>query len=793
MLKNYFKLTFRNLLKNKAHTFINISGLAIGMASVIIILLWIQNEVSHDRFFTKVDRIYTVNNRDRANGTGEMQIWNNTPKIMGPTIKREYPEAEDVVRVNDYGANFLLTVGEKHLNLHGDFVDTTFFNVFDFPLLQGNATTALKDINSIVLTAQLAKKLFGNDDAMGKTVRIDSVDNFTVTAVMKDLPGNTSFSFEYLLPWSYSTRKNMDDQYWGNNSVYTYVLLKEGASQAAFDAKLKNITKEHYKNAQQKVTQEVVTQPLKDRYLYSKSENGKYVASKMQQVKLFGIIAAFILLIACINFMNLSTARSEKRAKEVGIRKVAGAQKKSLIIQFIGESVMLAFMAGVLAVIIVKLVLDQFNLLAGTQLALDFSNPYYWFFAISFIVFTGFLAGSYPAFYLSAFQPVKVLKGSFKAANAAVTPRQILVVVQFTFAIALIICTIIVQRQIKYAQDRDSGFAKDNLAFIIMFGDANKNYSLIKQDLLSSGAVAGVTATSAPMIEHWSDTDGFTWLGSNADDQRIDFNFFSGEQDFSQTLGLKILQGRDFDFKTYKTDTNAVLLNETSVARMRLKNPVGLELKNGDLKFHVIGVVKDFIVETPYQPVRPTMITGPVFGYSVINFKLHPGMETATALAKAEKVFKKYNPQYPFTYRFYDQEYAKKFADEQRTGKFAAIFAGLTIFISCLGLFGLATLMAQNRIKEIGVRKVLGASINSIVGLLSKDFLKLVVLAFIIASSIAWYAMYTWLAGFNYRTPIEWWVFVLAGVISVVITVLTVSYQAIKAALMNPVKSLRSE
>ncbi|HWB27747.1 MAG TPA: ABC transporter permease [Chitinophagaceae bacterium] len=796
MFKNYFKLAIRSLFKNKAHTFINISGLAVGMASVILILLWIQNEMSHDRFYKKIDRIYTANNRDRFNGL--LQVWNNTPKILGPTIKQDYPEVEDVVRVNSYGANFLLSVGDKHLNLHGDFVDSTFFNIFDLPLISGNAKTCLDGHNSIVLTQQLAKKLFGNDNVMGKIIRIDSSDNFVVTAIVKDLPNNTSFDFEYLLPWTYSTKLGMDDKYWGNNSVYTFILLKPGASQTAFDAKLRDISKNHTKGAAQPVTSQVFTQPLKDAWLYSKSENGRYVGSRIEQVRTFGMIAAFILLIACINFMNLSTARSEKRAKEVGIRKVVGAQKMLLVSQFIGESVMLAFIAGVLAVIIVQLSLQGFNQLVGKQLSIDYGNAWYWAFALLFILFTGFLAGSYPAFYLSAFQPVKVLKGTFKAANAAVTPRKILVVLQFTFAIGLIISTIIVEQEVKYAQDRDLGYNKDHLAFVIMFGDDHKNYDLIKQELLSSGAATAVTATSAPMTEHWSDSWGFSWPGSKGDDAKLDFDMFGAEQDFTSSLGLTVVQGRDFDLKKYPSDSTGLLLNETAVEKMRLKNPIGTVVKDiGDTSgagLHVIGVIKDFVLETPYEPVRPMLITGPKYiGYDVINFKLNPAMQTQAALSKAEQVFKKYNPQYPFNYRFYDAEYAKKFQDEQRTGTFAGLFAGLTIFISCLGLFGLAAYMAENRIKEIGVRKVLGASVTGIVTLLSKDFLKLVVIAFLIASSIAWYLMHQWLLGYTYRINIQWWVFVAAGVLSVVITLLTIGYQSIKAAMANPVKSLKTE
>ena len=790
MIKNYLKIAARNLLRNKGFSILNISGLAIGMASAVLILLWIQNEMSHDSFFEKTDRIYVANNRDKFNG--ELQVWNNTPKILGPTIKANYPEVEDAVRINDYGANFLLTVGDKHLNLHGEFVDSGFLKMFSFPILRGNAATALTNPSGMVVTQKLAIKLFGTEDVVGKVIRIDSSDNFTVTAVLKDFPSNSSVTGEYLLPWTYATRKHIDDDYWGNNSVYTYILLKPGASEAVFDAKIKNITIDHTKNGEKSTTQ-VFTQPLKDAYLYSKSENGKYVGGRIERVKMFAVIAIFILLIACINFMNLSTARSEKRAKEVGIRKVVGAYKASLIFQFISESVILAFIAGIFALVIVLLVLPFFNQLTGAQLSLSFGNPLYWIIGIGFILFTGFLAGSYPAFYLSSYQPVKVLKGTFKAANALVTPRKILVVLQFTFAIALIISTIIVERQIKYAQQRDLGYSKDHLAFIIMFGDDFKNYKLIKRGLLSSGAATSVAATSAPITEHWSDSWGFAWPGSVASDSKTDFNIFSAEKDFVATMGLKVLQGRDIDIDKYRNDSTAVLLNEAAVKIMRLKSPVGQSITGNGNTLHVVGVIKDFIVETPYDPVRPMIIAGPSYGYDVINFKLNPALPVEASIAKAEQVFKQYNPQYPFTYRFYDSEYARKFEDEERTGTLAAWFAGLTVFISCLGLFGLATYMAENRIKEIGVRKVLGASVTGIATLLSKDFLKLVIISFVIASPIAWYAMGQWLQSYKYRIDIEWWVFAVAGLLSVLIAIITVSYQSIKAAVANPVKSLRSE
>ena len=791
MIKNFFKTAWRGMIKNKFYSIINILGLTIGMTSAILILLWIHNEMSHDRFYEKTDRIYLANNRDKVNG--EMFAWNNTPKPLGLAIKKDYPEVEDVVRLNEYAANFLLTVGDKHFSLHGEFADSDFLKMFSLPLLQGNAATALNSPNGIVLTQQLAIKLFGNEDAMGKTVRIDTADNFTVTAVLKDLPPNTRFNFEYVLPWSYSTKKGIDDNNWTNNNVLTYILLKPGTSQAAFDAKIKNITISHTANSADKSTTQVFTQRLNDTWLYEKQENGKYVGGRIERVKLFSIIAALILMIACINFMNLSTARSEKRGKEVGIRKVIGAQKKSLIAQFIAESIMLAFIAGVLSIIVVLFVLPAYDQLVGVKLFIDFSNPYYWLFVLLFILFTGLLAGLYPAFYLSSFKPIKVLKGTFKLSGSVVTPRKVLVVLQFTFAIILIIGTIIVEEQIKYAQNRDAGYSRDNLAFLIEFGDAHKNYELIKRGLLESGAATAVAQTSAPMTESWGDSWGFSWNGSTESDKKTDFNMFSADDDFAKAMKIKVLQGRGIDVNQYKTDSNACLLNEAAVKVMHLKNPIGTEIRSGNNKAHVVGVIKDFILGTPYEPVQQMIIVGPIFGGDVINFRVNPKPTFAANLQKAENVFKQYNPQYPFNVRFYDHEYDLKFQGEKQTATLAGLFAGLTILISCLGLLGLATFVAEARIKEIGVRKVLGASVRGIVALLSKDFLKLVLISFLIASPVAWIVMHNWLASYTYRVDISLWVFVIAGLLSATIAFMTVSFQAIKAAIANPVKSLRTE
>jgi putative ABC transport system permease protein len=785
MFKNYLKVTWRNLLKNKGFTAINIAGLAIGMASAALILLWIQNEVSYDQFHTKKQRLYEMYNQSVFDG--KLWSWNNTPKVMLPTLKQDYPQVEQGSRLNR--ANFLFTVGDKHLNLSGNHVDPEFLTMFDFPLLKGNRKIALNNMKSVVITEKTAKKLFGNGDAMGKTIKIDSVDFFTVTGVMKDLPNNTRFSFEYLMPWTYMEKINGGpEKNWGNNSVSTFILLKPGVTEDYFTKRVKDITRTHSDTKDV----DVFVHPASKWRLYSKFENGKIVGGRIGTIKLFSIIAGFILLIACINFMNLSTARSEKRAKEVGIRKVVGASKGSLIAQFLGESVMIALIAGLLALVIIQLSLPGFNNLTEKQLFIPFNSPVFWLITIGFMLFTGVLSGSYPALYLSSFAPVKVLKGTFKAAKAALSPRKVLVVTQFTFAIVLIISTIIVRDQLEHAQNRDTGYKKNNLVYSFMTGTVDKNYKLIRNELLTSGAATAVTKTSAPMTEGWSDTWGFSWDGK-IEGEKIDFNVFNTDGNFAKTMGLKIVDGRDIDPIQYPSDSLAVLLNEAAVKVMKFKKPVGQIIRNGDQKMTVVGVVKDFILQSPYEPVKGMVIQGPKSWFSVIHYKLNEKNTTAQNLKLAEAVFKKFNSEYPFEYQFVDEEYNKKFEAEQRIGVLASLFAGLTIFISCLGLFGLATYMAQNRIKEIGVRKVLGASVFGVTSMLSTDFLKLVGVSFLFATPIAWYGMHIWLQTYSYRVDISVWVFVTAAIVTTLLSILTVSFQAVKAALANPVKSLRSE
>ena len=790
MFRNIILVAFRNLWRNKTFSAINILGLAIGMAAALLIGLWVQNEFSYDSFYSKANRTYLLYTRADHNG-----VTDATPRVtslMAPQLKKDYPEVEDAVRFRR--VYFLLTQGEKHINIEGDFADSGFLQVFDLPLLQGDPQTALNSPNGVVLTEHVAKNIFGNEDPMGKIVRVDSNDNFTVTGVLKDLPGNTEFTFNYLLPWSYMTRLgwNKDDR-WTYTNITTYVLLKPGVSRAAFDVRVAHILK-HYVPSGQVVKSEVFTQPITRNHLYSKVENGRLTGGLITMVRLFMVIAIFILLIASINFMNLSTARSEKRAKEVGIRKVVGALKSSLITQFIGESILLAMLSFFLALGMVELSLKPFNQLINGRLQLDWTNPYFWLASLAFVLFTGLVAGSYPAFYLSSFRPVAVLKGAFKKVNASVAPRKVLVVLQFSFAVILIICTIVVEKQLDYGRHRQVGYDQNGLVFTFSQGDVLKHYDAIKRDLINSGAAVSVTKLYSPITTVWNETSNLSWPGSTEADRKRLFNDYESDADFVKTTGARLIAGRDIDLKTYRTDSTAILLNEAAVKMMRLKDPIGATIKNEDgVNCHVVGVISDFIIESPYNTIAPMIVQGLNTGYPVVHFRLNPANPTSEDMAKAEKIFKQYNPQYPFDCYFVDDFYNRKFKAQQRQGSLGLLFAGLSIFISCLGLFGLASYMAETRTREIGIRKVLGASVAAIAGLMARDFVKLVLIAVIIASPIAWYAMSRWLQTFDYRIHLGAWIFLSAGALALGIAAATVSYQAVRSALANPVKSLRSD
>ena len=786
MIRNYFKIAYRNLLRNKGFSFLNISGLAVGMASAMLILLWIQNEVSYDRFHSKGDRLFEAWSLDRKAVDGEIRAYTPTPEVLAPALKKDYPDIEEVTRVG-WSQTVLMKAGEKYLKGKGMFVDSGFLTMFSFPLVAGDPNTALREPNSIVITEDMANKLFGNVHALGKTIKFDNEDNLVVTGIAKNLPNNTDFNFEYLTSYERKTAKGWIDNDWTDFSIRTFVLLKPKVSEATTTEKIKNTI---FKYSGGRALTNLFLYPVNQLRLYSNFKNGKVAGGRIDTVKILGMIAAFVLLIACINFMNLSTARSEKRAKEVGIRKVAGALKQSLVFQFLSESVLFAFVAGVLALGIVELVLPSFNELTQKQLDLHFGNGYILLAFIGFILVTGLLAGSYPAFFLSAFKPVAVLKGSFKRAHAWISPRKVLVVTQFTIAIALIVCTMIVYQQLRYGAERKAGYDRSRMAYVFLEGDLVKNYELVKQDLIAKNIASAVSQTHAPLTQLWSSGHGLSWEGKDPRAE-ITFNRSTTDGDLVKTAGLELVAGRDIDLKNFPSDSSACLINETAAKIMAQKNIIGAWIHDNPNTWHVVGVVKDFILESPYEPIKPIIFKGPKAQSNVMNIRFNPARSIAENLASAQSVFKQYNPEYPFEYHFMDEEYERKFSNEKLTTQLAFLFAALTIFISCLGLFGLATYMAEARIREIGIRKVLGATVRSITALMSKDFLKLILVSILVASPIAYWAMNKWLQGYSYKINIDWKVFAGAGSVALLIAVLTVSYQSVKAALTNPARSLK--
>ena len=795
MLKNYFKTAWRNLVLGKSFSIINVAGLAIGMTGAILILLWLQNEISFDKFHRNKNDLYEVYALT-SNTDGHPRAINETSQPLGPALKQTYPEVEATTRFSG-NSGFLLTANNKSFTgINGGFVDPSFLEMFSFPLVEGSKINQLKNVYSITITEKLAKKLFGNDDAIGKIIRIDSVDNFAVAGVLKDLPPNTRFNFEYLMPWSYYDKLGHgwanETESWLSNNTTTYVLLKPNTDVTAFNEKIKDITKR--RTGRNDVWTHFIY-PLKQWHLYSDFENGKPVGGRIETVRVFGLIAAFILLIACINFMNLSTARSEKRSKEVGIRKVIGAGRKLLIGQFIAEAFLTALFAGILSLLIVQLVLPSFNTLVNTELFVPYHSVYFWFCALTFIVITGLLAGSYPAFYLSSFKPIIIFKKQFKKNNAAVSPRKVLVIMQFTFAIVLIISTIVVRDQVEYAQDRDRGYSMNNLVQVNFVGDIDNNYSLIKHDLINEGIASSVTKTMNGITDGGAHSWGLRWQGEIPKDTNTTITLYSADADLVKTTGLHLIDGRDIDINKYPSDSFSVMLNETAVKLMGFKNPIGQGIYNpdDDIKWNVVGVVKDYISNSPFSEIPPIVIMGPGAWFTTMHIKLNPANSTAENLAKAEKVFRKYNAAYPFDYRFVDQQYAEQFDYQQRTKTLAGLFAFLAIFISCLGLFGLSAYVAESRIKEIGVRKVLGASVFNITNLLSFDFVKLVIVALVIAIPVSWYTMNNWLQDFSYRIHMGWQIFAVGGILAIAIALITISFQSVKAAIANPVKSLRTE
>jgi putative ABC transport system permease protein len=800
MFKNYLKISWRNLTKNKAHTFINVTGLSVGMAVAILIGLWIWDEISYNKNFQNEDRIVQVWQHQTFNGKVGSQV--AMPIPLGTMLREEYTgKGKDFkyLTLSSWNYEHILAVGDKKLTQTGSYMQPEVTEMLTLNMLKGTRG-GLKDPLSILLSQKVATALFGSDDPMNKTIKLDNKQLLKVTGVYEDLPRNSTFNeLNIILPWdqypiAQEWIKRASTQ-WGNNSFQIFAQLNANADINKVNARIKGLKEKNIALAGDKVGASfkpvVFLHPMVKWHLYSEFKDGINTGGAIQFVWLFGIIGVFVLLLACINFMNLSTARSEKRAKEVGIRKTVGSLRSQLIGQFFSESLMVTAFAFIFSILLVLLILPWFNQVAGKTVGILWANPLFWILGLGFALFTGVVAGSYPAFYLSSFQPVKVLKGTFKAGRFAALPRKILVVLQFFVSATLIICTIIVFRQVQFTKNRPVGYDRTGLVQISLKSeDIHKSFAAVRNDLLQSGAILEMAESNSPLTSVNSNNSGLNWRGK-APDLQDDFGTIYITPEFGKVANWKIIEGRDFS-RAYVSDTTAMILNESAAKFMNFKHAVG-EVVEWGKKYKVIGVVKDMVMSSPYEPVKPSIfvISNDIEG--TMNLRLNPKMSTHDAMAKIEAVFKQYDPGSPFEYKFTDDEYANKFANEERVGKLAGFFTLLAIFISCMGLFGMASFMAEQRIKEIGVRKVLGASVFNLWRLMSTDFIILVSISLLIAIPMAYYLMQGWLQDYKYRAELSWWIFGLTAVGAIVITVLTVSYQSIKAALANPVKSLKTE
>jgi putative ABC transport system permease protein len=799
MIRNYLKIAWRNLVKNKVHSFINVAGLSVGMAVAMLIGLWIWDELSFNRYFKNYDRIVQVWQHQTFNG--EVGSQTAMPIPLGLKLRESYMNDFKYVVLSTWTMEHIITNGDKKFTKLGNYVQPEMPDMLTLKMIKGTRA-GLKDLSSIMLSESLAKTLFGNADPINKTLKIDNQWVVKVTGVYEDMPNNTEFKeVTFFAPWDlYMTTMpwlKRAATRWGNNSWQIFAQLAPNADVDKVSAKIKDIKLKNIAAQGDKLGADfkpaVFLHPMNKWHLYSEFKNGVNTGGAIQFVWMFGIIGVFVLLLACINFMNLSTARSEKRAKEVGIRKAIGSQRIQLIGQFFMESLLIVAFAFVFSIILVMLTLPWFNGVADKKMTVLWNNPWFWILGLVFSLISGLIAGSYPALYLSSFKPIKVLKGTFKVGRLAAIPRKVLVILQFSVSVTLIIGTIIVFRQIQFAKNRPIGYSREGLVYLVQkTSDIHNHYVAFKDELIKSGAVVETAESGSPVTGVWSNNSGFDWRGKPAG-MLDDFATVGISPDFGKTVGWQFKDGRDFS-SAFKTDSNALVINEAAAKFMSFKNPVGEVITtDGKQPHHIIGVIKDMLMSSPYEPVKQTFFFLDKDPQGVINIKINPRMSTREALEKIAAIHQKYSPASPFDYKFADEEYAKKFDGETRIGKLASFFAMLAVFISCLGLFGMATFMAEQRVKEIGVRKVLGASVFNLWRLLSTDFVVLVIISFVIASPVSYYFMHGWLQGYTYRSEISWWIFGVSAAGAIVITLVTVSFQAIKAALANPVKSLRSE
>jgi len=784
MIKNYFKTAFRNLWKNKSYGFLNVFGLAIGIACAAFIFLWVEDEMSYNHQNVKRDQLYKI--LENQPYEGKTYTFSATPGLLAKGMKDEIPGIKNACRMT-WEQYTLFNLGEKSIYERGVYVDSSIFDMLTLPLVAGNKENAFKQLHSLVISEKMAAKFFGERDVLGKTLKVDNKEEYVITGVFKDIPQNSSIKFEWLSPFKIYNDRNGWLNEWGNNGIQTLVELEKATDPATVNKKL-------YSYLQSKDTT-IVARPflfgMNEWRLYSKFEEGKQTGGRIQYVRMFSTIAWIILFIACINFMNLATARSEKRAREVGVRKVLGAGKKILVAQFIGEAMILAFLSLFIAVGIISLVLPAFNTLVEKQLSIGFNNPLHILSLLAIGLLCGLVAGSYPALYLSSFNPISVFKGLKLKGSGASLIRKGLVVVQFGLSIFFIIGTIIVYNQIQHIKNRDLGYNKDNVIQTGLRGNMKDNFGVIKQQLLSSGFVENAAMSNLNQLYMGSSTGGYDWEGKDPSKKvLVTQDFISPE--YIKTMGIQLTKGRDF-YTDPKQDSLNVIINETFAKIIGKKDIVGTLLRNDSTNYTVVGVVKDFVFGDMYAKSDPLIFRcwPDYFGYMYV--KLKPQANVERAVDKIKTTITSNNPGFPFDYIFVDDEFDKQFKSEVLIGKLSRIFALLAIVITCLGLFGLSAYTAERRTKEIGIRKVLGASVTGITSLLSKEFLILVLIAAVLAFPFAWWIMHGWLQDFAYRITISWWIFISAAVLAMFIALFTISFQAIKAALANPVKSLRTE
>lgn len=785
MIRNYLVIAFRNLMRNSFYSFINIGGLAIGLACSILIMLWVWDEISYDRFHKNGDRLgqLYIHNRFSDN------ISTSEAVPLGPyEFLKTYDARIKNTCVAYWPYNPLLTAGENKVRQLGRLASPEFLEMFQFPLVNGEATKVLDDPKSIVITESLARALFGGKDPMGQFIKLDNDLELKVTGILKDLPKNSSFDFKFLASWAIygeGWAKNRKDD-WDDESFPVFVELQPGATFDGVNEALKNLSNEKRKSD----ASQLFILPLADWRLNSHFKNGIQTGGMNEWVNSFSIIAAFILVIACINFMNLATARSQHRAREVGVRKTVGSGRKELILQFLGESVIIATLAFIVSILLVELSLPLYNHLIGKHLSIPYKWPGAWLLALVIILVTGTLAGSYPAFFLSSFNPVNVLKGKIITGRGATTPRKVLVSLQFFFSICLIFGTLVVYRQIQHVKERATGYDRENLMVVQSNDELNKNFDAVKQELIASGIATQVTSSSSPITDIYGNNT-LDWPGK-PNDFSILFSRVHIGYDYAKTMGIKVADGRDFS-EAFKTDSSAMLLNQAAVNVMGVQNPIGLPVNLWGRKWHVVGVLNDVVMASPFREVQPGFFILDNTDRSIITLRLAKTEDVNASIKKLESVFKKFNPSYPFEYQFVDDQFAKKFEAINFIGTLGSVFSFLAILITCLGLFGLATFSAAQRTKEIGIRKVMGATTYSIVRLLSAEFTRLVLIGFLCAAPLAWWAMDNYLTRYTYRTTIAWWTMPLTGLIALLLTLAIVSTQAWRAASANPSQNLRSE